>query len=255
MHWYSRFLAAASFLTLIPVTSFAQADLCVAPLPSVPNEAKAEQLRIQAQERKDREFERRAWEVKMVAVKNEISDRNLQALCIFRIEVVSQPALRLVQIRAPKELMSAIEDALKRLDVPPPPPLVRKMVELTGYVLIVADTAEPGLMPLPSSLESVGNQLKSLLPNGNLYLADTIVARGSDRVSVRGSTTLDTSLTVRDGAPPVIALTNFSVQASGAQFTTTVDIPIGVQVVVGKATTTGDRKRAVVLVMTAKLIE
>ena len=151
--------------------------------------------------------------------------------------------------------MSAIEDALKRLDVPPPPPLVRKMVELTGYVLIVADTAEPGLMPLPSSLESVGNQLKSLLPNGNLYLADTIVARGSDRVSVRGSTTLDTSLTVRDGAPPVIALTNFSVQASGAQFTTTVDIPIGVQVVVGKATTTGDRKRAVVLVMTAKLIE
>lgn len=255
MRWYSTVVAAVSFLVLIPAVSMAQSDLCLPSLPSVPSEAKAEQLRIQAQEKKDRELERRGWEVKMITVKNAVPDRNLNALCIFRIEVVSQPALRLVQIRAPKDLMVAIEDALKRLDVPPPLPPIRKIVELTGYLLVVADAAEPGLMPLPAALQSVANQLKSLLPNGNVYLADTIVARGSDRINVIGATTLDTRFSVREGTPPVVVLDGFSVMTRDTVFTTNVDIPVGTQVVVGKATTRDNNKRAIVLVMTAKLIE
>lgn len=255
MSWYSRTLTVASFLVFIPAISVAQSDLCLKSLPPVPNEAKAEQLRIQAQEKKDRELERRSWEVKMITVKNAVPDRNLNALCIFRIEVVSQPALRLVQIRAPKELMPTIEAALKGLDVPPPAPLVRRVVELTGYVLVVSEVADPSLMPLPASLQPVATQLKNLLPNGNVYLADTVVARGTERVSINGGTRLDTSFAVRDGTPPVVALSNLIVVTSGTSFNTSVDVPVGTQVIVGKATSTDSARRAVVFVMTAKLIE
>ena len=76
------------------------------------------------------------------------TDSALRALCIFRIEVVNQPALHLVQIRSPKspELMAAIEDAVKRLDVPPVPP-VSKGIELTGYVVVAMDPVDPQLLP------------------------------------------------------------------------------------------------------------
>jgi hypothetical protein len=87
----------------LPVAGFAQSDLCVQPLPSVPNEARAEQLRIDAGERAQREGERRGWEVKMFQVKNITPANNpLGALCIFRVEVVFQSTLRMVQVRAPE---------------------------------------------------------------------------------------------------------------------------------------------------------
>jgi hypothetical protein len=60
----------------------------------------------------------------MFSVKNPINERtnNFGALCIFRVEVVLQPALKVVQVRAPRELMPTIEEAIKTLDVPAPPP-------------------------------------------------------------------------------------------------------------------------------------
>jgi hypothetical protein len=249
---HSRILAAVAFLMFIPAVSMAQSDLCTPSLPSVPNEAKAEQLRIQAQERMSREVERRDWEVKMITVKNAVPDRNLNALCIFRIEVVSQPALRLVQVRAPKELMAAVEDALKRLDVPPPPLPAVKSVELTAYVLVMADAPEPGLMPLPTELQSVANQVKNILPGGTLYLADTVVARGVDnqRLSINGGTSLSASVSVREN---LVRLDNLSVETNTANFQTSIDIPVGTQVVVGKATSR-EKKKPVILVITAKLL-
>src|SRR5688572_14856494 len=112
------------FLMFLPVAAHAQADLCIPGSPTVPAEARAEQLRIEASERAQRESDRRAWQVLLYNAKNLLPDTTLRALCIFRVEVTNQPALRLVQVRAPKELMSAVEDALKRLDVPPVPPPV-----------------------------------------------------------------------------------------------------------------------------------
>ena len=111
----------ALLLMLLPAMGSAQSDICIPGLPSVPNEAKAEQLRIDAAERTQREMDRRGWDVRMFTLKNALTNDALRALCIFRIEVVNQPALHLVQVRSPKspELMAAIEDAVKRLDVPP----------------------------------------------------------------------------------------------------------------------------------------
>ena len=257
----------ALLLMLLPAVGSAQSDLCIPSLPSVPNEAKAEQLRIDAAERAQREDDRRDWDVRMFTLKNVLTNEALRALCIFRIEVVNQPALNLVQIRSPKspELMAAIEDAVKRLDVPPTPPPVSKGIELTGFVVVAMDPADPQMLPLPAALQPVAAQLKSILPNGTLALADTFVVRGVERqpLSLEGNTTLQGSPSIRyTSGAPVIRLDNLGVQTrdtrgdSTASFQTSVDVPVGTQVVIGKATPNKQGPiKAVILVINGRLLD
>ena len=253
------------FMT-IPGVGLAQSDLCVRPLPSVPNEARAEQLKIDAAERAQRAAESRGWEVKMFPVKNITPANNpLGALCIFRVEVVFQSGLRLVQVRAPKELMPEIEEAIKKLDVPPPPAVLTKGVELTGYVVVAMDPPDPQIQALPKTLEPVANQLKGILPNATLFLADTFVARGVDRsnLNVTGSTNFAANASIREGTGgPVIRLDNinaFTRSANGdnqASFMTSVEVPVGTLVVIGKATPVRQGNvKAVVLVINGRILE
>ena len=258
-------LLAVIFISL-SAAGFAQSDLCVQSLPSVPNEARAEQLRIDAAERSQREIERRGWEVKMFQVKNITPANNpLGALCIFRVEVVFQAPLRLVQVRAPKELMPEIEEAIKKLDVPPPPAILTKGVELTGYVVVAMEPADPQMQALPKALEPVANQLKGILPNATLLLADTFVARGMDRsnLQLNGSTTFYATASIREGsAGPVIRLDNINANSRNpggdtqASFQTSVEVPVGTLVVIGKATPTRQGPvKAVILVINGRILE
>lgn len=259
MRWISRGLGSGLLLITVCAPAIAQSDVCISELPSYSEQSRVEAMKIEAVERAQREIERRSWEVKMFPVKNEIPTANLRALCIFRVEVVPQPSLKLVQVRAPKELMPAIEDALKRFDVPPP---TRKGVEVTAYILVVADVQEAGLMPLPKELEPVQKQLKDVLPRGNLYLADTIMARGADGLTVgvnRGTFTsdivsLEARINIREGN--VVRLDNLSIQARNAKFETSLDVPQGAQVVVGKGTSLHAKNNGVViLTMTARVLD
>jgi hypothetical protein len=257
------------FALLAPTAALAQSDLCIPSLPSVPNEAKAEQLRIDAAERAQREADRRAWEVRMFTVKNVLPDSTLRALCIFRVEVVSQRDLHLVQVRAPKELMTALEDAVKRLDVPLPPPYQPpppKGIELTGYILYAMEQPDPQLQPLPAALQPVASELKSILPSGTLVLADTFVARGRDggNVSLTGSTSFTANMTIRQSSgSPVIYLGSMNVGTrdaagnSNGGFQTNVDVPVGSHVVIGKATPFGRQGpvKAIILVISGKILE
>jgi hypothetical protein len=261
MRFVGKLFIIAFFLMLLPAVGSAQSDLCIPPLPSVPAEAKAEQLRIEANDRAIRETERRPWEVRMFTVKNALSDAALRALCIFRIEVVNQPALRLIQIRSPKspELMTAIEDAVKRLDVPPVVP-VSKGIELTGYIIVATEPADPTMLPLPAALQPVATQLKSILPNGTLALSDTFVVRGLDRqnLSLNGMTTLSGLASIREASGvSVIRLDNLSVIIrDAASFQTSIDVPVGTQVVIGKATPTKQGPvKAVILVISGKILD
>ena len=284
MRWPSRIFLSGILLMLLPGIGRAQSDLCVRPLPNVPNEARAEQLRIEAAERTQREIDRRGWEVKNFPVKNiTISNNPLSALCILRVEVVFQPQLRLVQIRAPKELMAEVEDAIKRLDVPLPPPEpirapVVKDVELTAFVIVALDSPDPNRQPIPASLQSVANQLKSLLPNGTLYLEDTVVGRGKDQSSllVGGNTDLySTQISIMNsngvsyaafgnpgGGPLVIRLNGFQASTKDvrgetiAKFATNLDVPVGTQVVLGRVTPSKPSTvRAVMIVMSGKVLD
>src|SRR5688572_12931579 len=233
MRWYSRVLCLVIVSGLAPHGLYAQSDVCQPPTPSVPQEARVGLMQVQAQERAEQEVARRSWEVKMFSVKNAIPNSNLQALCIFRIEVVPQPTLKLVAVRAPKELMGAIEDAIRRLDVPQP---AAKNVELTAYVLVSSPMPQitQGLRPVPAGLQPVMDQLKSLLPAAEIFLADSLVVRGTagGRVSINApsNTSIESFVNLREGTPAVIRLENMSVNSNGANFRTSIDVPVGSQV-------------------------
>src|SRR5437867_3583666 len=74
--------------------------------------------------------EQAKWDVRFFELKYANPNSVYQALGIFRARVNVSQNLRLISVKAPKEIMPAIEDAIKRLDVPPAP---RKSVELTLF--------------------------------------------------------------------------------------------------------------------------
>jgi hypothetical protein len=194
-------------------------------------------------------------------------------LAAFRGSITPNSTLRLLTVRAPKEIMPAIEDAIKRLDVPSPG--IHRDADLTIFVIMATDQANTN--PLPSSLQPVVNQLKNVLAYKGYQLVDTLIARGTNLnlTRLRGmfsfvwdathgplSVTYDFGAQFRvdnpEGKEPVLRLSqmqfNLSVPLDGNRNTdlhinTDVDIPRGQQVVVGKATYL---ERAFILVMTSK---
>ena len=260
MRWHLRIILSMAVLTSLPTMLRAQSDICQPSAPSVPDTSKAELYRIQTEDRVARDAERRDWQVTTIALKNAVTEYSLRQLCIFRIEIAPQTG-RVLLIRAPKDtaMMDAIKEAIKAIDVPPPAPVPPKSVELTAYVLAALDGADSTLKPVPQSLQPVVNQLKSLLPNANFYLSDTVIARGLDgqRVGMQGSVTVNANVRIQSGPAPVVRLDNLGVQIAntGAGFNTSIDVPVGTQVVVGKATTQDGKSRTLILVVSAKILD
>jgi hypothetical protein len=159
--------------------------------------------------------------------------------------------------------MPAIEDAIKRFDVPSPP----RNAELTIFVVLASDQAESGTVP--PALQPVLGQLKNVLSYKSYQLVDTLITRASDTrgnpAMLNGTVMLGTQAASYgfqanfrvenpDGKTPVLRLSgmNFRLQPGGQQevrVASDVDVPQGQQVVVGKATM-GDR--ALILIMTSK---
>ena len=135
-----------------------------------------------------------------------------QALSMFRAQMNPDPTSRFLSIRAPKEIISAIEDAIKRLDVQSPP---GRNAELTAYVLLASDQAAV-VNALPASLEPVAAQLRNVLAYKNFQLLDTLIARGSDGrdVQLRGvlelaGVTMPTTYSMQGKFRSTIATTRF----------------------------------------------
>jgi len=182
--------------------------------------------------------------------------------------VIPQAALHVISIRAPKELMPTIEDAIKSLDVPVIGP---RSVELTIHVLVASDQDET-LRPVPALLKPVVDQLKGVLSYKQFYLLDTLLGNTveSTRMNLRGDVrglapptansnrdtgyqfSADIRLGSGDSAAAVIRLASMNyLLNTGVSIVTEVDIPQGKQIVVGKGTG-GDR--AFILVVSAKVL-
>src|SRR5262249_3758607 len=100
----------------------------------------------------------------------------MQVLSVFNAQMFPSPQLHVLSVRAPKEIMPAIADAIKRLDVPPPPEPPSKNVELIIYVVNASDQPDNG--PIPAPLQPVINQLRNVLSYKGFQVVDTQVVRG-----------------------------------------------------------------------------
>jgi hypothetical protein len=224
----------------------------------------AERLKIELAENARREAEQREWDTRIFQIKYVDPGELQRALSMFRGSITySGGGLRVLSVRAPKEIIPAIEDAIKRLDVPSP----RRDAELTIFVLVASDQPDPAAT-VPPNLQPVVNQLKNVLSYKGYTLLDTLLTRGGanrgaptslsgtlggpDKPSYNFSARFQ--IDNPDGKTPVLRLSDmvfglesrnlYAVRISGD-----VEIPQGQQVVVGKATM---GERALILVMTAK---
>jgi hypothetical protein len=174
-------------------------------------------------------------------------------------------------ISAPPAVMAAIEETIKRLDVPPPP---FKSIELTGYILEAL--AHPADTPsMPPELESVVAQLKRTFSYLAYRLADTLIARARDSSGLDADVTsagdflevgrLTYLLSVRRAfitegtGGAVVHLDRMSFRAHNpkmmgpARFSGDVDIRAGQRVVVGN---TGlGSGNAIILVLSARVVD
>ena len=211
----------------------------------------------------------------------------VRVLGIFPAQITfsTHPEMTVLGVSASPAVVAAIEETIKRLDVPPPPV---KSVELTGYILDAV--AQPGAQTsVPAELESVVTQLKRTFSYTAYRLSDTLIARVRDGAGVqvealgsggpnppaRRTHALRASraaITARDGASVVsLKKLRFLVQipvptgppgseAKAYQYkdvgveTEDLDLREGQKVVVGK-TGVGDGGDALILVLTAKVVD
>jgi hypothetical protein len=214
---------------------------------------------------------------RIIEVKRGDPRRIATALRTIGAAVDVNPDLRMLVVRADKELMPAIEEAAKRLDVPAPTP---RNVELTVYILQASQqpAAKPG--GIPNELEGTIKQLKSIFNYQHFDVLDVAFLRGrehehteaSGNLFIAGQTTqyqifFERSGVTVDGQARLIRLDNLrfsgrvrvSAPGQGMSFhevslRTNVDVREGQKVVVGKTGMPGGDK-ALVLVVSGKIVE
>ncbi len=132
--------------------------------------------------------------VKVVHVKYVDVRRIRDLLDFFNVPMRADPALKVITLSGPPERVMAVEEAIRQLDVPAPPP---QDVVITGYLLMAtrqtsAETAnvqeEEGSWALPemagasvpSQLDEVINQLKRVLNYKDFSVVDALTLRTVD---------------------------------------------------------------------------
>jgi hypothetical protein len=191
-------------------------------------------------------------------------------------QVSASNEFKTIIVRDFPENIAAIEDALKRLDTPE---VARPDIELRIHVLI-ASNGESGLSPLPADLKNVVTQLQSTLTYKNYYLLTSIVQRAKDsrgshvgflhgggeaQESVAGgekqdfrynfsANSLDLTTAGAGGVSVQLGNFTFNISGKGGQVEIHSDVSLreGEKVVVGTA---GLRDRALILVVTAKVVK
>jgi len=204
----------------------------------------------------------RPGDVQKVFIINHVGVNDLvRVLSVFPAEMsgMERDNRRVLSVSAAPAVVAAIEETIKRLDVPPPP---IKSVEITAYVLECATSGEAGT--LPQDLQGVLVQLKKTFSYSGCALARTFFTRGSDgnrfysefNERSAGMYSLSaTRLEVEATNVPVVRLrglelTNFS--SSRGRIGGDVEVRDGQKVVLGRLGVTESGKDQIV-VLTAKV--
>lgn len=190
--------------------------------------------------------------------------------------VVSSDNERLV-LSGPKEAVAGFEELVKQLDV------AKKNVETTVYMIVASQQAGTG-PAMPAELDPVVKQLKALFTYKGFHLLDSFILRSRDgqdaetsgfvpspetnqkltyrfryqRVGVQGP---DADHLVRFDSlrfslrVPVAAGKDGSISYMDAGISTDVDVPAGKKVVVGKTSAVEGPDSALILVISAKVVD
>jgi hypothetical protein len=225
--------------------------------------------------------------LRVFEVKNADVNRLAAMVDVFGARVQPDASLRVISVSGTEEQVRAIEDAIKRFDVPPP---ARKNVELTFHLVQALPTAV--MDKLPSDLEPVIKQLRSTFAFQGYRLADTIQVRGRDGDSFDASSVANFTGMVANAPTttsqlraqrvtigstdktPVIRIDNLRLGVRVPQCTnrisggdcaggawqfmdnginTSVDVKEGQKVVIGKTAVGADS--AIIIIVTAKVVD
>ena len=100
------------------------------------------------------------------------SMRNL--LSVFGGNIVPNPEMHALAVEGTESSVAAIEDVIKRLDVPSSAP---RNIDLTVYFLVGTEGDSPYGGPVPKDLDSVVAALKGSFPFKDYRLMDTLLIR------------------------------------------------------------------------------
>lgn len=198
-------------------------------------------------------------------------------LALFGASLRWDRQTKVLTVVGPASAVAAIEEAIKKLDVPPPP---TKDVDLTAYFVLA--TRQPvQSADLPTELDEVITQLKRVLNYKSFQLLDTAFLRTRDGegAAVSGVARADTAAVdfrlnfhradiIPEGKVRTVRISDLGFQAerpagnatalvaktSSAEIHTNIDIAEGQKVVVGR-TALDFPDNALVLVLTAKVID
>ena len=189
-------------------------------------------------------------------------------LGVFGYGIRADRDMHVVAVSAPAEAMSAIEDAVKRLDVPAAAP---KDIDLVVYLVVASEQPSAG-GSMPPELQPVADELKKIFSYKSFRLLDSILlrtqpgnmatARGTIAPSGEGrimtyNFSVTPSTVTDDPNGRLIRLDNLNLSVEGGDHNAGIHTEItareGQRVVVGKSNMgTGG---SLVLVVTAKVTE
>ncbi len=179
---------------------------------------------------------------KVFVVKNGRVAELARVLSVFPAEIssVDRSGLSVLAVSASPAVVAAIEETLKRLDIPAPP---AKSVDVTGYILECS--AKGGeTASAPSELQDVITQLKRTFGYSDCGLGQTLFARAGDRTRFRSASgsgsgtyilTAGIEVDASQGAP-IVRFRGLSLGLAGhdSGFSGDVDVRDGQRVVLGK---------------------
>ena len=196
---------------------------------------------------------------KVFVVKHLLVSDLARVLSVFPAELSGRDSMRVLSVSAAPAVVAAIEETIKRLDVPPPP---IKSVEITAYVLECSTSGDAG--SLPPDLQGVLVQLKKTFNYTGCGLARTLFSRGSDgsrfaaefnertagKYEVTGRVEVDSS------EPPTVRLRGIDLvtwsDSTRSRLSGDVEVRGGQKVVLGRLGVTETGKDQIV-VLTAKV--
>jgi hypothetical protein len=207
---------------------------------------------------------------RVFVLKNVRAEEMAKLLSVFPADIshISLNATQTLGVSAAPAVVAAIEETIKRLDVPPP---LAKSVDVAGYVLECSTKGAEG-DGAPAELQDVVAQLRRTFGYAGCGLGTTLFARAAAGnrfdtsarwTSVReggmlasGTYSLQAGRVTVDspGETPVIRFTNLRVMRDGPSYSGDIDVRNGQRVVVGKLGTV-ETGRDLIFVLTAKVVD